>query len=225
MGCIQLRSVKVNIVDLEWSPNMGMLIGPEALFELSKIRDSDTGNHTLRVGMLAKILALQVQSIFPKEIDEEFVEDIEMACRLHDVGKSALSDNILHKPGELSGDEVSRMREHTLDGATILHSAGLLLAANIAHYHHERWDGTGYPAGLYENVIPLEARICSICDVYDSLLSARPYKDAWSEERTVNYILEEGGAAFDPQIVSRVPWMRFREVEKKFTDDKKEKED
>jgi len=222
MGCIQLRST--DIVDLEWSPNMSMLIGPEALFELSKIRDRDTGNHTLRVGALARILALHVKAVFPEEIDDVFLEDIEMACRLHDIGKSALSDNILHKPGELTGDEVSRMREHTLDGAKILHATGLLLAANVSHYHHERWDGGGYPSGLYENVIPLEARICTVCDVYDSLLAVRPYKSAWSEERTVKYILESRGTLFDPKIVDRVPWMKFREVEDKFADNKLEED-
>lgn len=163
----------------------------------AEYRDDDTGKHTQRVGEIAAQVAeaLGWQS--------GAVELIRRAAPLHDVGKIAIPDSILLKPGKLTPEEFERMKWHTKLGATIL-SGGqfplLQLAEKIALTHHERWDGTGY-IGLAGEAIPMAGRIVSVVDVFDALTSVRPYKKAWSEQEALEEIQRESGRQFDPRVV------------------------
>jgi putative two-component system response regulator len=123
---------------------------------------------------------------------------------MHDIGKIGIPDHILLKPGKFTEEEWATMQRHAEIGAEIIgeHESDLLsLARNIALTHHERWDGKGYPHGLAGELIPIEGRIAAICDVYDALVSERPYKRAWTTQEAVDYIVRESGQAFDPQLV------------------------
>ena len=135
----------------------------------------------------------------------EWVERIRLAAPMHDVGKIGIPDQILLKPGRLTDPEREIMQRHTRIGHAILRdgeeSPLLEMAAEIAMYHHERWDGTGYPQGLKGEEIPLAARIVALCDVYDALRSPRPYKQAWPLERAQAYVVEQAGLHFDPCLV------------------------
>jgi HD-GYP domain-containing protein (c-di-GMP phosphodiesterase class II) len=125
------------------------------------------------------------------------------ASVLHDVGKIGLPDGILRKPGRLTDEELEIMRRHAADGAAILEgstSEVLRLAEVVARTHHERYDGTGYPAGLSGEDIPLPGRIAAVCDVFDALTSARPYKPAWSIADACAEIVRQRGAHFDPAV-------------------------
>ncbi|MOA17758.1 Cyclic di-GMP phosphodiesterase response regulator RpfG [compost metagenome] len=135
---------------------------------------------------------------------EDEAEDLLHAAPMHDVGKIGIPDAILRKPGRLDEIEWGVMREHSRIGSEIIgqHGAGLLqMAHNIALYHHEKWDGSGYPYGLSGTEIPLEARIVAIADVFDALTSERPYKKAWSMEEAVALIRRESGGHFEPRLV------------------------
>lgn len=161
-------------------------------------RDDDTGEHTRRVGRNAAVLAYMLGW------SEEDVQLIYSAARLHDVGKIGVRDAILLKPGKLTHDEMALMRMHTLMGASILsvgRSRLLQMAEEIAHFHHERWDGKGYPNGLAGATIPLSARIVAVADVLDALTHERPYKRAWSVEEALLEIERQSGQQFDPRIV------------------------
>jgi putative two-component system response regulator len=136
-------------------------------------------------------------------VDEHSLDEIDLAARLHDIGKFAIPDAIMLKPGRLDDAEMKLMRSHTTIGADLL--AGrtdnvLHLAELIARHHHEQWDGSGYPAGLAGESIPLVARIAALADVYDALSHVRPYKSAWSHEETINYIRSKRGTQFDPRL-------------------------
>jgi len=162
-------------------------------------RDDETGAHLRRMSKLCGRLARAAG------LDEESAEEIEQASLLHDVGKIGIPDDILHKPGRLTGDERAVMQTHTTIGAELLagSSSPLLRTAEaIARTHHERWDGTGYPDGLIGEEIPLAGRIAAICDVFDALLTERPYKRAWSLEETLGYIDAERGRHFDPELAA-----------------------
>ena len=146
-------------------------------------------------------------------------EILRNAAILHDVGKVALSDVILRKPGGLGKEEITQMKSHTIYGARLfkyVHSAWDRMAAEVALNHHERWDGRGYP-GKIDNIfareirfgpgkrgkeIPLEARIVALADVYDALMSKRSYKDSWKEEQALRYIRVQSGRQFDPELVT-----------------------
>jgi CHASE2 domain-containing sensor protein len=161
-------------------------------------RDSDTGKHIARISQLAYRLGLEV-GMSPAEA--ELLRD---ACAMHDVGKVAIPDAVLHKPGRLDPDEWEVMKDHTLTGAAILgrsQSPLLQMAETIALTHHERWDGRGYPRALAAEEIPLVGRICAICDVYDALLSKRPYKESWPVEDALAEIEAQSGRHFDPSLV------------------------
>jgi response regulator RpfG family c-di-GMP phosphodiesterase len=161
-------------------------------------RDDDTGEHTRRVGRNAAVLAYMLGW------SEEDVQLIYSAARLHDVGKIGVRDAILLKPGKLTHDEMALMRMHTLMGASILsigRSRLLQMAEEIAHFHHERWDGKGYPNGLAGATIPLSARIVAVADVLDALTHERPYKRAWTVEEGLLEIERQSGQQFDPRIV------------------------
>ena len=148
-------------------------------------RDNETGNHVIRMSAFSQCLAHAVG------LSDQMSELILHASPMHDVGKIGIPDSILLKPDRLDPDEMEIMRSHTIIGANILdnHDTELLTMAHaIALTHHERWDGTGYPQGLTGDAIPIEGRITAICDVFDALLSDRPYKKAWSLDRTISYM-------------------------------------
>lgn len=170
----------------------------ERLAIAAEFRDSDTGEHTVRVGERAAEVARFLG------MPEERVRILRLAARLHDVGKIAISDTILHKPGKLTEDEYLTMKAHTLAGARMLSEARselIRMAECIALTHHEKWDGTGYPHGLKGEEIPLEGRIVAVVDVLDALTSSRPYKHAWTMEEALQEIERQSGQHFDPQVV------------------------
>jgi CHASE2 domain-containing sensor protein len=162
-------------------------------------RDAETGLHIERIGRFCERLALEI-GMAPAE-----AELLRYASVLHDVGKVGIPDDILSKPGPLDADEWATMKTHATIGGDILSGSGselVLLAQTIALTHHERWDGGGYPRGLAAEQIPLPGRICAICDVFDALLSARPYKDPWPLQRTIDEIERQSGTQFDPELVA-----------------------
>lgn len=170
----------------------------ERLTQAAEFRDDATGKHTRRVGNDAAATARLLG------LDQAEVELIRRAAPLHDVGKVAIPDAILLKPGRLTPDEFEVMKTHTTLGAEMLaggRSPMMHLAQRIALCHHERWDGNGYPNGLAGEEIPLPARIVAIVDFYDALSHARPYRTAWEPERIWEEIERENGRHFDPVIV------------------------
>jgi len=192
----------------------------QCLARAAEYRDTETGNHVIRVGKYAGVIARQLG------FSADEVSNIEMAAQLHDVGKIAIPDAILHKPGKLdpeefdyikrhtalghsivrphSPEDANLMRQHVISGGQLLiaQSSPLLrLAASIALSHHERWDGTGYPIGLKGEDIPIEARITSVADVFDALSSVRPYKNALPREKCFEIMREGRGSQFDPQVL------------------------
>ncbi|MBF0304606.1 MAG: HD domain-containing protein [Alphaproteobacteria bacterium] len=180
-----------------------------ALAELAEHRDTDTGAHIHRVRTAAEGLAreLLARGVYADELHAELVETIGLAATLHDVGKVAIPDTILHKPGKLNPEEWIVMKSHAVVGGGLLERAAastgsgyMLTAAQIAHHHHERWDGHGYPAGLSGRDIPLPARIAAVVDVFDALVSPRPYKAAWPVAAAAAYVRDNAGSHFDPQV-------------------------
>ncbi len=160
-------------------------------------RDSDTEGHTRRVTDLTLRLAKEMH--FP----ESEMADLRRGAILHDIGKLAIPDNILRKPGPLTDEEWVIMKEHPQIAYDLLSQVPFLRSAlDIPMYHHEKWDGSGYPKGLKGLQIPLSARIFAVADVWDALISDRPYRKAMSEEQTNEYILSSSGTHFDPQVVA-----------------------
>jgi len=161
-------------------------------------RDSETGLHIVRMSHYAACLADEAG------LSNEECGLILMASPLHDIGKIGIPDSILQKPGKLTPEEWEIMKTHTVIGGELLsggNSEFLNLAKEIALTHHEKWDGSGYPEGLKEKGIPLCGRICGLCDVFDALMTCRPYKRAWTVEETLDVIKEGKGTHFDPELV------------------------
>jgi putative two-component system response regulator len=161
-------------------------------------RDNDTGDHTLRVAKYSRIIAEKLG------LSERLCRDIYLASPLHDVGKVAIPDNILLKPGRLNADEIEIIRTHAAIGGHILadsHCELIQLAAIIAEAHHERWDGSGYPNGLKGDDIPISARIVMVADVFDALTTKRPYKDPMPVQQAREYLEKQKGKEFDPACV------------------------
>lgn len=169
----------------------------QRLLRAAEFRDDSTGFHITRIGYYARALAKLAG------LSDSDCEKILHASMMHDIGKIGVPDHILLKPGLLTSEEWEVMRLHTTRGAHILtdsKSDVIQLAEQIALTHHEKWDGTGYPNGLKGTEIPIASRITSICDVFDALLSERPYKKAWPLEDVVIYIQENKGKHFDPEL-------------------------
>lgn len=189
------------------------------LAKAGEYRDEDTGNHVARVGWYCRIVAEALGR------DADFTDLVFLASPLHDIGKIGIPDHILLKPGKLSFDEWDIMEQHCVIGAQILRedpktlhlldsdlmrrvreeSANyenpfLEMASSIALHHHERWDGKGYPKGLKQTEIPLEARITALADIYDALGSKRPYKPAFPEDKVRSIMRNEAGKHFDPDV-------------------------
>jgi len=167
------------------------------LVTASGCRDEETGEHIRRMGEYAAILARA------SGWNEAEAEVIRLAAPMHDVGKMGVPDAILRKPGKLTHEEFEQMKEHTRIGARILEGSGIAmldLAKEIALYHHEKWNGSGYPDGLSGEAIPLSARIVAVCDVYDALVSDRVYRRALPEVQALAIMKEGRGTHFDPRL-------------------------
>jgi HD-GYP domain-containing protein (c-di-GMP phosphodiesterase class II) len=161
------------------------------------LRDSDTGAHNYRVAWLAIELAEAVK------FSADRMRALLLGSYLHDVGKIAISDNILLKPGRLTDEEMEIMKTHVMEGGKMVDQIPWLEdARSVIEYHHEKWDGSGYPRGLSAEEIPLSARIFAIVDVFDALCSKRPYKEPFSYQAALNIILDSKGSHFDPDLVS-----------------------
>lgn len=169
------------------------------LGEVIETRSQETGNHVKRVARISRFIGEKLG------LSETDLEILEVASPLHDVGKIGIPDMILHKPGRLNDEELVTMQKHTNIGKNILVESNrhlLSSACSIAHEHHERWDGTGYPQGLSGESIHIFARITAVADVYDALSSERCYKAAWPEEKVLHYLEKESGLFFDPEIIN-----------------------
>ena len=174
----------------------------ETIIRLAKAgeyRDEGTGNHVVRMAKYSRLIAEATGKFNLQQCD-----DLEYAAPMHDIGKIGIPDKVLLKPGKLDTDEWEIMKSHTTIGHGILansQSKYMQIGAIIALNHHERFDGKGYPNGLKEIEIPLIARVVTIADVYDALVSARPYKLAWSDSDAVAYIEQQAGTQMDPDCV------------------------
>ena len=171
----------------------------ESIFVLSRVtelNDEYTGNHIRRVSCYCDEVARGLGC------DAEFVEQIIYSSPMHDIGKISIPSHILGKPGKLTPDEFEIVKMHTTSGARILEGIPFLsMAREIALTHHERYDGTGYPAGLSGEAIPLSGRIVAVADVFDALISRRPYKEPYSFEDSLDIMLAEAGKHFDPRVL------------------------
>ncbi len=182
------------------------------LAKLAEHRDTDTGKHLERVTQFALLLASDLRKSikYASIIDDHFLQRLQQSMPLHDIGKVAISDAILLKPGPLTDIEFTAMKRHTLVGAQAIQSmidhapeVGFLeMAHDIALNHHERFDGSGYPRGLASDDIPFTARIAAVADVYDALTTERPYKAAMSHEKAASIIRKSSGSHFDPTVVT-----------------------
>lgn len=164
----------------------------------AELRDYQSGEHTQRVGNTSALTAREIG------LPEHLVEVIRLAAPLHDIGKIAVPDRILLKEGPLTLDELEVVKHHTSFGAKMLsgsESEILQQAEEIALYHHENWDGTGYTPGLEGEMIPVAARIVRVADAFDALAHERPYKKAWPIDEVVDFIAEGSGTTFDPDVV------------------------
>lgn len=172
-------------------------------------RDPETGEHLERMARFSRLIAADLAMRY--DYTDEFVEDIFWFAPLHDIGKIAIPDEILLKPGRLSENEFERMKEHTGKGREIIHNMlnnfsirnqqSINMMSNIAMYHHENIDGSGYPEGLTGEAIPLEARIVAVADVFDALVSRRPYKEAWSNDDAFSELEKLAGWKLDIECV------------------------
>ena len=209
-------AVRLKTVELETSRREVLT----CLARAAEFRDDDTGQHIVRVGRYAGIIARGL------ELSDQYVDMIEQAAQLHDVGKIGIPDSILQKPGKLTAEEREQMERHSGYGKKILqslsrhdqpftcahsriggqilestHSPLLQMAYRIALTHHERWDGTGYPIGLSGEDIPLEGRITAVADVFDALSSERPYKKAFPVDECFRILTDGRGSYFDPDVI------------------------
>jgi putative two-component system response regulator len=189
-GLVQQRTTELLETRLEIIRRLG---------RAAEYRDNETGMHVMRMSHIARLLSLRIG------MSEAEAELVLQAAPMHDIGKIGIPDSILLKPGKLDPHEWEIMKRHTVIGAEILgdHPSELMRTARtVALRHHERWDGTGYPDGLAGESIPLVARVVALADVFDALLSVRPYKSAWTVENTVAHLEREAGRHFDPRCVS-----------------------
>ncbi|MBU2880405.1 two-component system response regulator [Psychrosphaera sp. B3R10] len=183
----------------------------------AEFKDNETGMHVIRMSLFTKILAKKLGK------PDDWCELIYNAAPMHDIGKIGIPDRVLLKPGRLNPEEWEIMKKHSEYGADIIgeHPSPLLqLAKEIAMSHHEKWDGTGYPKGLSKEEIPLASRIIAVADVFDALTSVRPYKEAWSEQRAIDFMTKESGRHFDPNLMALfiecLP--QIRDIQRHYTD-------
>ena len=180
------------------------------LADMVESRDKNTGDHVRKTAAYVRLIMkkMKEKGVYEEMLTEEYMEDVANSAPLHDVGKIMVSDVILNKPDRLTDEEYEMMKKHTTAGKSIIESAMSLVkdsgylkeAKNLATYHHERWDGRGYPTGRAGEDIPLSARIMAVADVFDALVSRRSYKEPFSFEKAMSIIKEGAGTQFDPQI-------------------------
>ena len=182
------------------------------LADLVESRDKCTGDHVRNTAAYARIILerMREDGVYTEMLTDTYVEDVINSAPLHDVGKIQIPDEVLNKPGKLTNEEFERMKKHTSAGGEIIQQAigaisedtsGYLKEArNLARYHHEKWDGTGYPEGLSGEEIPLSARVMAVADVFDALVSKRSYKDGFPFEKAMSIIREGAGTHFDPNV-------------------------
>ncbi|AZQ12526.1 response regulator [Shewanella khirikhana] len=203
-----------------------------ALASLAETRDQETGFHIRRTQWYVKLLAQKIreQDKFAKLMTDEYIETLFKSAPLHDIGKVGIPDHILLKPGKLDNDEFTVMKTHADLGWHAIEEAEktigskesfLEVAKEIAHFHHEKWDGSGYPEGLAGEDIPLSARLMAIADVYDALISKRVYKSAMTHEAALQIIRNGSGNHFDPVLVDAFFAIEadFFAIANKFRDD------
>jgi len=214
---ITLNSIKTE-TDIDWlvrEPNERIKRLQNSIMivyaNMAEAHDNDTIGHNDRLETYIKILieAMKERGVYAEEINKWDIEKVAFSSRLHDMGKINILDTILNKSGKLSNEEYENIKSHTTEGEKIIdkmieqtgEEEFLSNAKLYAEYHHERWDGKGYPYGLKGEDIPLHGRIMAIIDAYDALVSKRPYKEAYTNEDAVNIISEDSGKQFDPKIV------------------------
>ncbi|MCL1894478.1 MAG: response regulator [Holophagaceae bacterium] len=191
--------------------------------ELVEFRDEATGGHIVRTQLYLKLLAEKMleKNVYPGSIEEKDVKLLVQSSQLHDVGKINIPDSILNKRGRLTDAEFETMKQHTVMGREAIakivdkveESEFLVHAQVMAYSHHERWDGTGYPLGLAGEDIPIQGRLMAIADVYDALVSERPYKPSFEHTLAVGIILQGKGTQFDPLLVEI-----FQEISDEFSE-------
>lgn len=204
------------------------------MVSLAEFRDECTGWHIKRTQEFVKTIALELAKLpeLTPVITAEYIERLFKSAPLHDIGKIGIPDHILLKPGSLTAEEFELMKTHAEKGAEMIKKAqyytsdddGFLeVAIEIAHYHHEKWNGSGYPHQLVGTAIPLSARIMAVADVYDALTSTRPYKSPCSGSEAYDIILRGAGIHFDPAVVSAFVKSRLRleEIASSWIDEKK----
>ena len=183
--------------------------------DLVESRDQSTGEHIKNTSSYVEIICDELikEGKFPDILDEDFKNNIVSSAPMHDIGKIKVSDTILNKPGKFEPWEYEIMKTHAEEGAKIIHTVKKTVeneelkenylgeAENMAHYHHEKWNGQGYPCGLKGEEIPLSARIMAVADVFDALVAVRVYKPAMPFEKAVSIIKEGSGEHFDPDVV------------------------
>jgi len=202
---VKLMEKQQNLADMQ-----AQIIG--RLANLIEGRDTETGEHVARTSAYVKTLAEDaiLDGLYIDQIDEHYIELLTLLSPLHDVGKILISDQILRKPGRLTPEEFEEIKKHAAHGGRIViqildniaDEEYVHFATDIALYHHERWDGKGYPKQLKAEEIPLSARIMAIADVFDALVSKRCYKEAMSVDEAFDTIKEESGTHFDPYLVN-----------------------
>ena len=182
------------------------------LADMVESRDKCTGDHVRKTAAYTDIIMRQLkkEGVYTDQLTDEFIYDVVNSAPLHDIGKIQVSDTILNKPGKLTDEEFEIMKSHTTAGAEVIahamntvsgeNSGYLKEAMNLAHYHHEKWNGAGYPCGLKGEEIPLSARIMAVADVFDALVSRRSYKEGFPFEKAMAIIQEGSGSHFDPKI-------------------------
>jgi putative two-component system response regulator len=202
-----------------------------AMASLAETRDNEAGNHIRRTQLYVKALAKQLQSHpkYGQHLDDRTIEMLHKSAPLHDIGKVGIPDSILLKAGKHTPQEFEVMKTHTILGRNAILEAEKLIdapstflrfAREIAHYHQEKWDGSGYPEGLAGEAIPLSARLMALADVYDALISKRVYKPSYSHDEAVDMIRQGSGTHFDPAMVGAflVIEREFKEIAERYVD-------
>lgn len=200
------------------------------LADMVESRDKCTGDHVRKTAAYAKIIMdeMKKRGFYKDQMTDEFIQDVVNAAPLHDIGKIYISDVILNKPGKLTDEEFEIMKSHTYLGSTIIdraidmvpESGYLEEAKNLSEYHHEKWNGKGYPHGISGEDIPLSARIMAVADVFDALVSRRSYKEPFTFEKAMSIIREDAGTHFDPLVAEAFLGAedRVRKVAEEFED-------
>ena len=203
----QMRDIR-HLSDSTLKMQDGLII---TMADMVESRDSDTGAHVQKTSAYVRIIVegLKKKGYYAQKITPKFISDVVRSAPLHDVGKINIPDGVLNKPGKLTDEEFEIMKSHTTAGKILLENAissvqgenYLKEARNMAAYHHERWDGKGYPEKLHGEVIPLSARIMAVADVFDALTSPRVYKPAFPIEKALEILQQGAGTQFDAKCI------------------------